>query len=74
MDRLVCGDVDMERRSCVACRFKAVMSGKQVAFLAPTTILAEQHYETLIQRLGAFPVKVAVLSRIIPKKEQAQTL
>lgn len=75
MDRLVCGDVGYGKTE-VALRaaFKAVMSGKQVAFLAPTTILAEQHYETLIQRLGAFPVKVAVLSRIIPKKEQAQTL
>jgi transcription-repair coupling factor (superfamily II helicase) len=75
MDRLVCGDVGYGKTE-VALRaaFKAVMSGKQVAFLAPTTILAEQHYETLIQRIGAFPVKVAVLSRIVPKKQQTETL
>ena len=75
MDRLVCGDVGYGKTE-VALRaaFKAVMSGKQVAFLAPTTILAEQHYETLLQRLGSFPVKVAVLSRIVPKKDQTETL
>ena len=75
MDRLVCGDVGYGKTE-VAFRaaFKAVMSGKQVAFLAPTTILAEQHYETLKQRLGAFPVKVAVLSRIVPKRDQQISL
>ncbi|MDY0371596.1 MAG: transcription-repair coupling factor [Sphaerochaetaceae bacterium] len=75
MDRLVCGDVGYGKTE-IAFRsaFKAVMAGKQVAFLAPTTILAEQHYDTLLQRLGQFPVKAEVLSRIIPKKKQREIL
>jgi len=64
MDRLVCGDVgygktEVALRAC----FKAVMGGKQVAFLAPTTILAEQHYETFKERFSKFPVSIAMLSR-----------
>ncbi|MDX9939887.1 MAG: transcription-repair coupling factor [Sphaerochaetaceae bacterium] len=71
MDRLVCGDVGYGKTEiALRAAFKAVMAGKQVAFLAPTTILAEQHHETLKQRLGQFPVKTELLSRIIPKKEQ----
>jgi len=71
MDRLVCGDVgfgktEIAMRAC----FKAVTAGKQVAFLAPTTILAEQHYENFLERIGDFPIKVAVLSRLIDKKTQ----
>ena len=50
------------------------MDGKQVAFLAPTTILAEQHYKTLIERLGNFPVKAAVMSRMVSRKEQTKIL
>ncbi len=75
MDRLVCGDVGYGKTE-IAFRaaFKAVMSGKQVAFLAPTTILAEQHYSNFLKRLGDFPVKVGQLSRIVPKKEQGRTL
>lgn len=71
MDRLVCGDVGYGKTE-IAFRaaFKAVMSGKQVAFLAPTVILAEQHYDNFIQRLGAFPVKSAILTRFIKAKEQ----
>ena len=75
MDRLVCGDVGYGKTE-IAFRaaFKAVMGGKQVAFLAPTTILAEQHYNNFIKRLGTFPVRCAQLSRIVPKKEQKETL
>ncbi len=75
MDRLVCGDVGYGKTE-VAMRaaFKAVMGGKQVAFLAPTTILAEQHYETLVERFDKFPVRVAQLSRFIGPADQRRTL
>ena len=71
MDRLVCGDVGYGKTEiALRAAFKAVMAGKQVAFLAPTTILAEQHYDTLIERLGHFPVKAEVISRMVSKKKQ----
>lgn len=75
MDRLVCGDVGYGKTE-IAFRavFKAVMGGKQVAFLAPTTILAEQHYDNFVKRLGSFPIRCAHLSRIVPKTEQKKTL
>lgn len=75
MDRLICGDVGYGKTE-VAMRaaFKAVMGGKQVAFLAPTTILAEQHYETCIERFKSFPVKIAHLSRFVPAAEQKKIL
>jgi transcription-repair coupling factor (superfamily II helicase) len=71
MDRLVCGDAGYGKTE-VALRaaFKAVMEGKQVAVLVPTTILAQQHFETFRQRLAAFPVKVDMLSRFRTAKEQ----
>ena len=64
MDRLLCGDVGYGKTE-VALRaaFKAVMDGKQVAILVPTTVLAQQHYETFRQRLAPFPVTVEMLSR-----------
>ncbi|MBK9133693.1 MAG: transcription-repair coupling factor [Betaproteobacteria bacterium] len=70
MDRLICGDVGFGKTE-VALRaaFVAVHGGKQVAFLAPTTLLAEQHYQTLIDRFGKWPVKVAELSRFRTGKE-----
>jgi len=70
MDRLVCGDVGFGKTE-VALRaaFVAVHGGKQVAILAPTTLLAEQHYQTLVDRFGAWPVKVAELSRFRTPKE-----
>ncbi|MFA5467963.1 MAG: transcription-repair coupling factor [Sphaerochaetaceae bacterium] len=73
MDRLICGDVGYGKTE-IAFRaaFKAVMAGKQVAFLAPTTILAEQHYDTLEERLGHFPVQAAVISRMVAKKRQKE--
>lgn len=71
MDRLVVGDVGFGKTE-VALRaaFKAVMAGKQVAVLAPTTVLCQQHYETFSRRLGAFPVRVEMLSRFRSRKEQ----
>jgi transcription-repair coupling factor (superfamily II helicase) len=70
MDRLVCGDVGFGKTE-VALRaaFVAVMGGKQVAILAPTTLLAEQHYQTIVDRFGKWPVKVAELSRFRSPKE-----
>ncbi|MGL4987170.1 MAG: transcription-repair coupling factor, partial [Treponemataceae bacterium] len=75
MDRLICGDVGYGKTE-VALRsaFKAVMEGKQVAFLAPTTILAEQHYENCLERFKDFPVRIAHLSRFVDKKDQRKTL
>ncbi|TAL13721.1 MAG: transcription-repair coupling factor [Aquabacterium sp.] len=70
MDRLVCGDVGFGKTE-VALRaaFVAVNSGRQVAFLAPTTLLAEQHYQTLADRFAKWPVKVAEMSRFRSAKE-----
>jgi len=70
MDRLVCGDVGFGKTE-VALRaaFVAVSGGKQVAFLAPTTLLAEQHYQTLVDRFGKWPVKIAEMSRFRSGKE-----
>src|SRR2546428_4643441 len=71
MDRLLCGDVGYGKTE-VAMRaaFKSVSDGKQVAVLAPTTVLCYQHYETFKERFAAFPVKVAMLSRFVTPKEQ----
>ncbi len=71
MDRLLCGDVGYGKTE-VALRaaFKAVMDSKQVAILVPTTVLAQQHYETFRQRLAAFPVEVEMLSRFRSQKQQ----
>jgi len=73
MDRLLCGDVGYGKTE-VAMRaaFKAVMDGKQVAFLAPTTILAFQHQKTLRDRFAGFPVKIETISRFRTKAEQKQ--
>lgn len=75
MDRLLCGDVGYGKTE-VAIRaiFKAVMDGKQVAFLVPTTILAQQHYETIRERFQGFPVEVGLLSRFRTKKQQTETI
>ena len=75
MDRLLCGDVGYGKTEvAIRAAFKAVMDSKQVAFLAPTTILAQQHYYTLVKRMRDFPVRVDVLSRFRSKSQQAQTL
>ncbi len=75
MDRLLCGDVGYGKTE-VALRaaFKAVQDGKQVAVLVPTTVLAQQHYETFQQRLAAFPVTVEMLSRFRSPREQTEIL
>ncbi|HEX5474899.1 MAG TPA: transcription-repair coupling factor [Vicinamibacterales bacterium] len=75
MDRLLCGDVGYGKTE-VAMRaaFKAVMDGKQVAFLAPTTVLAFQHLKTLRDRFAAFPVRIDMVSRFRTKAEQKQVL
>lgn len=71
MDRLLCGDVGYGKTE-VALRaaFKAVMEGKQVALLVPTTILAQQHYNTIVDRLSNFPMNINMLSRFRSPKEQ----
>lgn len=75
MDRLVCGDVGYGKTE-VALRaaFRAVLDGKQVAFLVPTTVLAEQHYQTMLRRFEGYPVVVGILSRFKTPREQKQTL
>ncbi len=75
MDRLLCGDVGYGKTE-VALRaaFKAVMDGKQVAFLAPTTILVQQHYLTIVRRMGDLPVHVDMISRFRTAKQQRDTL
>jgi len=75
MDRLLCGDVGFGKTE-VALRavMKAVMDGKQVAILVPTTVLAQQHYQTAVARFRGFPVNIDVLSRFRTAKIQQQTL
>jgi transcription-repair coupling factor (superfamily II helicase) len=75
MDRLLCGDVGYGKTE-VAMRaaFKAVMDGKQVAFLAPTTVLAFQHEKTLKERFAGFPVRIDMISRFRTKQEQQQVV
>ncbi|MEK7670114.1 MAG: DEAD/DEAH box helicase, partial [Bacteroidota bacterium] len=71
MDRLVCGDVGFGKTEiAVRAAFKAVMNGKQVAILVPTTILAQQHYQTFLDRLGRYAVRINSLSRFKSRKEQ----
>lgn len=75
MDRLVCGDVGFGKTEiAVRAAFKAAQSGKQVAVLVPTTILAQQHYVTFRDRLHRYPVRVDVLSRFRSRQEQKEVL
>lgn len=75
MDRLVCGDVGYGKTEiAIRAAFKAVQDGKQVAVLVPTTLLAEQHYETFSERYAGFPVTVRALSRFQGAKESAATI
>jgi transcription-repair coupling factor (superfamily II helicase) len=75
MDRLLCGDVGFGKTE-VAMRaaFKAIMDGKQVAVLVPTTVLAQQHYESFIERMAAFPVRIDMVSRFRTRAQQNKTL
>lgn len=74
MDRLVCGDVGFGKTE-VALRaaFVAAMNGQQVAVVAPTTLLARQHYTNFVERFAGFPLKVGRLSRLVPAKEMTET-
>ncbi|MCL1863080.1 MAG: transcription-repair coupling factor [Defluviitaleaceae bacterium] len=75
MDRLICGDVGYGKTEiAIRAAFKAVQDGKQVAYLVPTTILAQQHYSTFMSRMKSYPVSVERLSRFQTKKEQTETL
>ena len=75
MDRVICGDVGYGKTEvAVRAAFKAVQDGKQVALLVPTTLLAQQHYQTFVERCGQFPVKIAQLSRFTPKSEADKLL
>ena len=75
MDRLVCGDVGFGKTE-VALRaaFRAALEGLQTALLCPTTVLAEQHYQTFTKRMEGFPVRVGLLSRFVSRKRQKTTL
>ena len=75
MDRLICGDVGFGKTE-VAMRaaFKAVQEGKQVAYLVPTTILAQQHYNNFVQRMGGYPVNVGLLCRFRSPQQQKKTI
>lgn len=75
MDRLLCGDVGYGKTEvAVRAAFKAAMEGKQVAVLVPTTILAQQHYETFRERFSGYPINVQVMSRFRSRKEQNETI
>ncbi len=75
MDRLICGDVGFGKTEvAIRAAFKAVMGGKQVAILAPTTVLAQQHYQTFRERMSDYPVTVDSLSRFRTSSEQKKTV
>lgn len=75
MDRLICGDVGYGKTEvAIRAAFKAVSDGKQVAVLVPTTVLAQQHYETFLARFEPFGVRLAVLSRFTPAKESKRIM
>src|SRR4029077_14294684 len=75
MDRLICGDVGFGKTEvAIRAAFKAVMGGRQVAILVPTTVLAEQHYRNFRERMSDYPVTVDLLSRFRTPAEQRTTL
>lgn len=75
MDRLVCGDVGYGKTEiAIRAAFKAVQEGKQVVYLVPTTILAQQHYNTFVQRMKDFPVRIDLMSRFKTQSEQKKTV
>lgn len=75
MDRLLCGDVGYGKTEvAIRAAFKAIMDGKQVAILVPTTILAQQHYETIKERFQDYPIKIGLLSRFRSRKEQNEVI
>jgi transcription-repair coupling factor (superfamily II helicase) len=75
MDRLICGDVGFGKTEvAIRAAFKAATTGKQVGFLAPTTVLAQQHYETLRERMADYPVNIGLLSRFQTARRQRQVI
>ena len=75
MDRLICGDVGYGKTEiAIRVAFKAIQEGKQVAYLVPTTILAQQHYNTFVQRMKEFPVRVDLMCRFRTPAQQKKTL
>ncbi|MDO5755783.1 MAG: transcription-repair coupling factor [Tissierellia bacterium] len=75
MDRILCADVGYGKTEvAIRAAFKAVMDGKQVAFLVPTTILAKQHYETMVDRMKDYPIAIGELSRFKTAKEQREII
>ncbi|MBA4538426.1 transcription-repair coupling factor [Bacillus aquiflavi] len=75
MDRLLCGDVGYGKTEvAIRAAFKAIADGKQVAFLVPTTILAQQHYETIRERFQDYPINIGLLSRFRTRKQQTETI
>ncbi len=75
MDRLLCGDVGFGKTEvAIRASFKAVLNSKQVAILVPTTILADQHFSVFSKRFSNYPVKVALLSRFVSRKQQNQII
>jgi transcription-repair coupling factor (superfamily II helicase) len=75
MDRLICGDVGFGKTEvAIRAAFKAVMDGKQVAILVPTTVLAQQHYNTFCERMADYPVRLELLSRFRTRRQQQQVV
>ncbi len=75
MDRLICGDVGFGKTEvAIRAAFKAVMDGKQVAILVPTTVLAQQHFNNFRERMADYPIRVELLSRFRTKREQARVV
>lgn len=75
MDRLLCGDVGYGKTEvAIRAAFKAISEGKQVALLVPTTILAQQHYQTITERFSEYPIEIGLLSRFRTKKEQTEII
>jgi transcription-repair coupling factor (superfamily II helicase) len=75
MDRLICGDVGFGKTEvAIRAAFKAVMDGKQAALLAPTTVLAQQHFNTFRERMAEYPVTIEILSRFRTRREQAKAI
>src|SRR5678809_110417 len=75
MDRLICGDVGFGKTEvAIRAAFKAVMDGRQVAVLVPTTVLAQQHFNTFRERMADYPVRIELLSRFRTRRQQQRTI
>src|SRR5256714_4293966 len=75
MDRLICGDVGFGKTEVgIRAAFKAVMDGRQVAVLVPTTVLAQQHFNTFRERMADYPVRIELLSRFRTRREQQRVV